>query len=92
MKRVVCPCCGNYTFEVESEKDIIIDICEVCFWQYDLAAHSKPNVSIGPNKLSLNEARENYKQFGAKREKFANDKFVRQPLAKELPENNESIN
>lgn len=32
MKRT-CPCCGFYT--VDSEDEVIVDICPVCFWQYD---------------------------------------------------------
>ena len=36
MKRKICPCCGYYT--VESDDEVIVDICDVCFWQYDVVA------------------------------------------------------
>lgn len=41
MKRMICPCCGYFT--VESDDEIIIDICDVCFWQYDFVAHNYPD-------------------------------------------------
>ena len=79
-----CPCCGFYT--VDSDDEVIVDICDVCFWQYDVVAHEHPEISIGPNGLSLNEARINYKKYGACKKQFANTKFVRRPLDDELPE------
>jgi isopentenyldiphosphate isomerase len=88
MKRVKCPCCGYFTHLVEnySEPLHLFEICDVCFWQYDLAYHDKPDMISGPNYISLNEARKNYKQFGVCKQPFIND--VRKPLPEELPENN----
>lgn len=34
MKR--CPCCGYLT--IDDTNEVIDDICEVCFWQYDEVA------------------------------------------------------
>lgn len=62
MKRKICPCCGYYT--VESDDEVIVDICDVCFWQYDVVAHENPDISIGANHISLTEARKNYKLLG----------------------------
>ncbi|RDU22592.1 CPCC family cysteine-rich protein [Anaerosacchariphilus polymeriproducens] len=75
-----CPCCGYLT--IDDSEEIITDICEVCFWQYDEVAHNKPDVAIGANKISLNEAKENYKLFGACEQRFVSS--VRQPLNDEL--------
>jgi len=84
MKRKICPCCGYYT--VESDDEVIVDICDVCFWQYDVVAHNHPDISIGANHISLTEARKNYKLFGACKQRFID--YVRQPLFEELPDNN----
>lgn len=73
-----CPCCGYYT--VDCEYEIITDICDVCFWQYDEIAQKFPDKCIGPNKVSLNEARKNYKHYGACEKEFADRKLVRLPL------------
>ena len=84
MKRVQCPCCGYYT---HSENLYFFEICEVCFWKYEEAAHNKPNVNIeGANKVSLNKARENYKKYEVCEPRLLGSN--RKPLPEELPENN----
>lgn len=87
MIKVKCPCCGYYTQLVETSDEPLFEICEVCFWQYDAVAHDNPNMVIGANHISLYDAQENYKKFGACKEKFKND--VRKPFLEELPEKNE---
>ena len=42
MKR--CPCCGYLT--IDDSDNVITDICEVCFWQYDEVAQNVPDVII----------------------------------------------
>lgn len=84
VKRIKCPCCGNYT--IESDDEVIVDICEVCYWQYDAVAHDYPQKCIGPNHVSLNEAKENYKKFGACEKRFVG--FVRKPSQYEISDNN----
>jgi hypothetical protein len=87
-KKIKCPCCFNY-YEVDDFGDerYIGEICPICYWQYDIVGQEKFTVAIGPNSVSLNKARQNYIKFGASVERFK--KFVRNPLADELPENNE---
>ncbi|WPP42437.1 CPCC family cysteine-rich protein [Paenibacillus hunanensis] len=46
----------------------------------------KPDRNIGANKISLNQAIENYKQFGVSKPQHKH--LVREPLEEELPENN----
>ncbi|ULO09197.1 glycosyltransferase [Paenibacillus sp. 19GGS1-52] len=84
MKRLQCPCCGYFT--VESEDEVIVDICDVCFWQYDLVAHNYPDNNIGANHISLNQAKENYKEFGVCKKGFKD--MVREPMTQELQQNN----
>ncbi len=88
MKKIKCPCCGNYTINNELGLEVITDICSVCHWQYDEVAHDRPDKYVGgANKMSLSEARKNYLDFGAKDRKFIDS--VRNPYEEELPENNE---
>ena len=77
-----CSCCGYYTLIEEYD-----DICPVCRWQGDIVQEEDPDFEGGANEESLNQARENYKIFGASNRKFV-DK-VRKPLHEELPENNQ---
>lgn len=75
-----CPCCGCLT--IDDFFEVITDICQVCFWQYDEVAHSKPDMIIEPNKVLLNTAKKNYKLFGASEERFINS--VRLPNEDEI--------
>jgi len=79
-----CPCCGYYT--VDSDDEIIVDICPVCFWQYDEVAHDKPDTMLGANAVTLNQAKENFKLFGSSEKRFMGK--GRKPLIGELPESN----
>ena len=78
MKR--CPCCGYLT--IDDSFEVITDICEVCFWQYDEVSQDHPDISIGPNNVSLRTAKKNYKLFGAVEKRFKN--YVRSPYKDEL--------
>jgi len=82
--RLKCPCCGYFT--VDSEEEVIVDICEVCFWQYDEIAHEHPERNIGANHISLLQAKQNFMQFGACKKEMIN--LVRLPREEELPKNN----
>ena len=63
-----CPVCNCLT--IDDFFEVITDICPVCFWQYDWVSHKHPDISIGPNRVSLNTARENYKLYKACEERF----------------------
>lgn len=78
MKR--CPCCGYLT--IDDTEDIITDICEVCFWQYDEIAQNAPDSIIGANSVSLNVAKKNFVSFGAVEKRFLN--MVRLPYEDEV--------
>ena len=57
-----CPCCGYDTFD--SKERLNYGICRICFWEDDpdqfKFIHDK-----GSNRVSLVQARENFKKFGA---------------------------
>lgn len=50
-----CVCCGE-TFVG------LYDICEVCGWQDDLVQNKNPDYKGGANEMSLNEAKQAYKE------------------------------
>ena len=56
-----CPVCDNTCFTGIASQNI----CSVCKWQddYVIGYHHSDEIS-GANKMSLNEARENYKKYG----------------------------
>jgi len=51
----LCPCCEYYSIDVG--EDGHSDICPVCYWE---------NGGDGPNHMSIEEARSNFKKIGAK--------------------------
>jgi hypothetical protein len=58
------------------------EICPVCFWEDDNVQFEDPNYVGGANSVSLNQARENFKLFGAVSKEFV--KQVRKPLPQEI--------
>jgi hypothetical protein len=77
-----CPCCGCRTLDERGASDI----CPVCFWEDDGQDDQDAEVVRGgPNgSLSLTQARENYRRFGACEESMFEN--VRPPLPEELPQ------
>lgn len=64
-----CPVCKHHTFEVLGDWHT----CPVCGWNSDPVQETMPDDATGANEVSLNEARQNYRAFGAiTREKIAN--------------------
>ena len=53
-----CPCCGARVFEELGE----YDICPVCNWEDDPFQSKNPDRGGGANEMSLNEAREAFRQ------------------------------
>jgi len=81
-QKLQCPCCKFFTIEDDGE-EVIVDICPVCYWQYDKTGHENPEIAAGgPNKdMSLKQAQENYKKFNAYHESVK--QYVREPLEEE---------
>ena len=50
-----CACCGEIFVG-------LYDICEVCGWQDDLVQNKNPDYKGGANEMSLNEAKQAYKE------------------------------
>ena len=51
----VCPVCGKYKFKEPFED------CPICNWENDVVKEEHPNWKCCANYMSLNEAREAYK-------------------------------
>ncbi len=55
--RHLCPVCGKFEFESRNS----MEICEVCNWQDDYFQFIEPDEKPCANRMSLNEARQAYK-------------------------------
>lgn len=56
-KSHICPVCREFEFECKGSDDI----CEVCGWQDDILQELNPDEECGENQMSLNQAREAWK-------------------------------
>lgn len=63
-----CHCCGYYTLNDGEEGTY--NICKVCYWEDDKFQYNDPDYISGANKVSLNQARQNYKAFGAAEKEY----------------------
>src|SRR5947199_236274 len=77
----LAPCCGYYTLDEEPPGTFLI--CPVCFWEDDNVQFSDHDYAGGANRVSLNEARKNFREFGASEKRVV--KMVRPPQADEMP-------
>jgi len=80
-EKYACHCCGYLTLDEPGGDSY--DICPVCWWEDDPVQNKDPDYGGGANTESLNQARVNFKAFGASREEDL--PFVRPPLPTELP-------
>ena len=78
--RFRCPCCGFYTLPERAEGNY--NICPVCFWEDDRIQQEDDDLEGGANKVSLKQARLNYREFGASDERFIDR--VREATEEEL--------
>ena len=79
--RWACPCCGNRTLSEEPPGSY--DICPVCWWEDDAVQFDDPDYAGGANVVSLNEARTNFREFGASERRFI--RHVRPAKPEERP-------
>lgn len=86
---VQCPCCFNFSLKIYQEFTLIVDICPVCYYQFDKYCHSSPCDCRGANPVTLFDAQQNYLEMGASDNTVI--RFTRKPKINELPENNEYL-
>ena len=77
-----CPCCGYKTITEGGN----YELCSICFWEDESVQSADPWFEGGSNNLSLFEAQQNYKKFGAIEHRFV--KSVRLPNAKDNKDRN----
>ena len=58
-----CPCCGYRT--LTPGRPGSYEVCDVCGWLDDLVGFHYPDTESDYNHVSLREARENVRTFGA---------------------------
>ncbi len=75
-KKYPCRVCGCLTLEEKW------DVCPVCFWEDDVEEEDR--ASGANHGLTIKQARENYRSFGACEEAMVDN--VRPPFENELPE------
>lgn len=63
----VCPCCGYITLEERGGNFV----CPVCYWEDEFSNEdgvTNEDYIDGPNHVTLEQAKDNFKNFGACRE------------------------
>src|SRR5215813_6679922 len=65
-----CACCGYLTL---TDAPGSYEICHVCFWEDDPVQLLDPWYEGGANKVSLQQAQENFSRFGVSERRFKND-------------------
>lgn len=77
-----CSCCKYITFPVPPNEAVAY-ICPVCYWENDVFISNDNEASDENHGMTLNEARRNFKQFGACSADML--KYVRKPMPEETP-------
>jgi hypothetical protein len=80
-RRYPCPCCGYLT--LPEPPTGTFELCQVCFWEDDNIQFDDPDYEGGANKVSLRQARENFREFGVSELQFKSN--VRPPRPDEIP-------
>ena len=80
MKKYQCPCCECFTYNVPPKEDCGY-ICPVCFWENDPFITSDSDPSDLNHGITLNQAKNNYLEFGACERKML--RYVRPPESDE---------
>lgn len=57
-----CPCCGYLSFH---DRPGSYEICEICYWMDDAPSLRYATIPIAGNEVSLVQAQDNYRSFGA---------------------------
>ena len=58
-----CECCGYNT--LNEKPNGTYQICRTCYWEDDPIQSAEPDYEGGANRVSLNQAKRNFKEFGA---------------------------
>lgn len=78
-EKYACPCCGYNT--LDEQPPGTFGLCPICYWEDDNVQFHDPDYEGGANHVSLHQAQENFRAFGA--ESRASLPFVRTPTVKD---------
>lgn len=73
-----CPCCGYVVFRYQPGSH---EKCPVCLWEDDLAQLRFPRMPGSANSVSLEEAQQNFINFGAAARRLSSE--ARAPMAED---------
>ena len=76
-----CTCCDAYTLPVPADSALAF-ICPVCRWENDVFIKSDDEQSDENRGLTLTQARQNYKDYGASRKDLI--ELSRPPMPEEM--------
>jgi hypothetical protein len=80
-RRFACPCCDLLT--LDRPPTGTFQTCPVCWWEDDNVQYKDPDYEGGANRVSLREARDNFRSEGASRPDRKGR--TRPPLEDEMP-------
>jgi hypothetical protein len=80
-RRFPCPCCDLLTLEKPPAGTH--QLCPVCFWEDDAQQYEQLDQLAGANRVTLREARDNFRSFGASDRSSVDS--VRPPEPYEVP-------
>ncbi len=83
MNRIACPVCEYLTFDNDDGFPGSYNICPVCYWEDDPVQYHDHNYEGGANRVSVNQAKKNFKMFGACEESMKGN--CRLPQPDEIP-------
>ena len=63
-EKVPCPVCGALEF-VKQDFPGSYDICSICGWEDDAIQFANPHDTTGANRVSLAQAKDNFRQYGS---------------------------
>src|SRR5690349_3460035 len=57
-----CPCCGLPTLDERPPGTFLV--CPTCGWEDDRIQFERPELALGANRVSLDDAKQNYGELG----------------------------
>jgi Cysteine-rich CPCC len=74
-QKYACHCCG---YKVLDEEPLgTFEVCDICYWEDDRLQLANPDSPGGANPVSLRQAQQNFRAFGACAPEYTS--YVRKP-------------